>query len=170
MKTARTKLSAAGFCLLSVSVLIWASIAQGSGPQPVSFNHQIHLTDVGMDCTDCHQSVAQGRKATLPPKSICIECHEEPQGESAEEQKLVSILQSDDDLEWSRIYVLPKHVYFSHFRHVTLGQIACLTCHGDMKELTAPPTRTAVDILDMDFCMDCHEDRNAGNDCLACHN
>jgi hypothetical protein len=39
-----------------------------------------------------------------------------------------------------------------------------------MKDLTSPPTSPATDIIDMDYCMDCHDNRQASNDCLACHN
>lgn len=138
--------------------------------QPIKFNHKLHITDVGMDCPECHQYVTRSRKATLPGKEVCMDCHSEPQGESEEEKKLVTLLQSHQELQWQQVYVLPKHVYFSHFRHVTLGQIGCQQCHGDMKQLIAPPTKPAVNIIDMDFCMDCHEDRLAQLDCLACHN
>ena len=98
-----------------------------------------------------------------------MDCHSEAQGESAEEQKLLSLLETDQEFDWQRIYVLPKHVYFSHFRHVTLGQLNCQECHGNMKELTSPPVKPAVDILNMDNCMDCHKGRQVNNDCLTCH-
>lgn len=156
-------LVACGFCLL-------AAVASEKKEQPVQFNHKVHISDLGMECADCHQYVLQSRKATLPGKQICMQCHEEPQGETSEEQKLVALLKSDQDLEWKRIYVLPKHVYFSHFRHVTLGQIACAACHGEMKVLTQPPTKPAVDIINMNHCIDCHEDKNVDIDCLTCHN
>jgi hypothetical protein len=123
-----------------------------------------------MDCIDCHQYVETHRKATLPNREVCHDCHSDAQGESAEEQKLVSLLEAEQELEWQRVYVLPKHVYFSHFRHVTLGRINCSECHGDMKELTSPPVKQAVDIVDMDNCMDCHEEKQVDNDCLTCHN
>jgi len=158
------------FLVIVMVTPILMAAAGGSGSQPVEFNHNLHLSEVGMDCTDCHQFVERSRKATLPSGELCADCHSELQGESAEEQKLVTMLESEQELDWHRIYVLPSHVYFSHFRHVTLGQIACAKCHGEMKELTSPPTETAVDIIDMDYCMDCHEDRQASNDCLACHN
>lgn len=157
------------FLLVSSFALLAIAIPD-EREQPVQFNHKLHISDLEMDCTDCHRYVLQNRKATLPDKEVCKECHEEPLGESSEEQKLVALLKSDKELDWKRIYVLPKHVYFSHFRHVTLGQIACATCHGDMKTLTQPPEDPAVDIIDMDHCMDCHEQENVNNDCLACHN
>lgn len=140
-----------------------------SGTQPIQFNHNLHTTELEMDCQDCHRYVREGRKASLPDRDVCFECHEEMQGESAEEEKLVTLLATGQELDWQRVYVLPKHVYFSHLRHVTLGQIGCQECHGDMMQLTAPPRRPAVDIIDMDHCIDCHEERQADNDCLACH-
>ena len=138
-------------------------------PQPVAFNHQLHVVEMEMDCTECHRYVTTGRKATLPTVEVCADCHSEAQGESSEEEKLVSLIASGEDLDWQRVYVLPKHVYFSHFRHVTLGQMGCPECHGDMRELTIPPTQMATDIIDMDYCVDCHEERKVEEDCLACH-
>ena len=137
--------------------------------QPVQFNHKLHVADQGIDCVECHQYVMKNRKATLPAKEVCADCHSEPQGSSSEEQKLVALLASNEELKWQRVYVLPEHVYFSHFRHVTLGQIGCQNCHGEMKDLTVPPRRPATGIIGMDFCLNCHRERRASSDCLACH-
>ncbi|MEE9553137.1 MAG: cytochrome c3 family protein [candidate division Zixibacteria bacterium] len=150
--------------LIACSTIIYAKL-----PQPVEFNHNIHVIEVEMDCSDCHRYVITDRKATLPDKDVCSECHSEIIGESVEEQKLIALLESEREFNWQRVYVLPKHVYFSHFRHVTLGQVSCQECHGEMKELTSPPDKPAVDINDMDNCMNCHEDRQVNNDCLTCH-
>ncbi len=158
------------FLIISlVGLLVWGTVIYSKLPQPVEFNHNIHVVDNDMDCSDCHRYVTKNRKATLPGKEVCIDCHSEAQGESAEEQKLLSLLETDQEFDWQRIYILPKHVYFSHFRHVTLGQLSCQECHGNMKELTSPPVKPAVDILNMDNCMDCHKDRQVNNDCLTCH-
>lgn len=153
-----------------VFVLLWSTGISSDQPQPIEFNHNKHIDEIGMDCQECHTYVISSRKATLPGKQICLECHEEQLGESTEEEKLVALLQSDEQLNWQRVYVLPKHVYFSHFRHVTLGQINCQQCHGDMKLLTSPPSEPETDIIDMDYCIDCHSERQVNNDCLACHN
>lgn len=155
--------------ILVCGLVIWAVTTYGNSPQPIAFNHKLHITEVDMDCPDCHLYVTNNRKATLPEGEVCLDCHSEAVGESAEEQKLVSLLESEIEFQWQRVYVLPEHVYFSHFRHVTLGQIGCTECHGDMKKLTTPPDKPAVDIIDMDNCMDCHEERQINNDCLTCH-
>lgn len=158
------------FIFLFFLLLIAGLSIFGDPIQPVKFNHNKHVDEMEMDCQECHLYVLSNRKATLPGKNVCLDCHSEQLGESTEEEKLVALLQSDKELKWKRVYVLPKHVYFSHFRHVTLGQIECQQCHGDMKLLTTPPKKPATDINDMDFCMDCHEERQVSNDCLACHN
>lgn len=158
------------FVIMATLVFLPCVAHTDADSQPIAFNHKMHVSEVGLECTDCHQYVTENRKATLPNREVCADCHSEPQGESDEELKLVALLETEQELDWHQIYVLPKHVYFSHFRHVTLGQIGCITCHGDMKELTSPPTEPAVDVLDMDYCMDCHEEQQAANDCLACHN
>lgn len=165
MMSKKTKLILLVICIS----FLWSGVIYSRLNQPVKFSHNRHVSENEMDCTDCHRYVDTNRKATLPGKKICLECHSEAIGESPEEQKLVTILNSDQELNWQRIYVLPKHVYFSHFRHVTLGKIACQSCHGKMEELTSPPTRPAVDIINMDNCMDCHEKNQVSNDCLACH-
>lgn len=136
--------------------------------QPIQFNHKLHVVDQGLDCVECHEHVTKYRKATLPGKEICAACHSEPL-ETPEGRKLAALLASDEELRWQRVYVLPDDLYFSHFRHVTLGQIGCQSCHGEMKELTAPPRKPATDIIDMNFCIRCHQERKASSDCLACH-
>jgi hypothetical protein len=155
-------ISSSAFFILSVIVF-------GKISQPLEFNHQIHVVDLELDCSECHRFVTKSRKATLPGKDVCMECHSEAQGDSEEEQKLISLLESDGEFNWQRVYKLAEHVYFSHFRHVTLGQIGCQKCHGEIKKLTSPPVKPAVDIADMDTCMDCHEDNQVNNDCLTCH-
>ncbi|UCE06752.1 MAG: cytochrome C, partial [bacterium] len=59
-------------------------------------------------------------------------------------------------------------VYFSHQRYVTIARLECEKCHGSIAELTTPPKRPAAN-LSMEFCMDCHEQTKADNDCFACH-
>jgi len=180
MRRSRTSTNVRTFCrfllLALLPLLFHLGCGQGEalptnapGAQPVQFNHKLHVADQGLDCVECHRFVMKNRKATLPEKEVCAGCHSEPQGSSDEERKLVALLSSSEELNWQRVYVLPKHVYFSHFRHVTLGQIGCQSCHGEMKELTAPPRKQATGIIDMDFCIKCHRERRASSDCLACH-
>jgi hypothetical protein len=136
--------------------------------QPIAFNHRLHVEDLGSDCTDCHLYAETGVRATIPNIEVCADCHEEAQGESEHEARLVEYIQSEELVPWRKIYRVPDHVYFSHRRHTTLGNLACETCHGRVEILETPLSRPDID-LGMDFCMDCHYQSNVSNDCLLCH-
>jgi len=136
--------------------------------QPIEFNHRLHVEDVGLDCTDCHRYAKTGARATIPNIEVCVDCHEESQGESAEEVKVVDHIQEGERIPWKKIYWEPDHVYFSHRRHTTIAGLECETCHGDMKDRIEPLARPAVR-LTMEFCQDCHREMGAANDCILCH-
>jgi hypothetical protein len=58
-------------------------------------------------------------------------------------------------IEWTRIHMLPDHVYFSHEQHVNIGKIACQQCHGKVEQMDllyqyAP--------LSMGWCINCHRE------------
>lgn len=136
--------------------------------QPIAYNHKIHYTEAGLDCTDCHTGVENDVHAILPSIDICETCHSEPQGESAEEAKVVEAVNEGREIAWKRIYTVPEHVFFSHRRHVTAGQIPCATCHGAVDQLTAPAPVQLVPIK-MKRCMSCHDNKSISNDCIDCH-
>jgi hypothetical protein len=143
----------------------------GSRPpivQPVAFNHRLHVEDNGLACVDCHIYVTTQTFAGLPRVEKCLECHEEAQTESPEEEKIRQAAADGRELAWNRIYQIPDHVYSSHRRHVVAGKLACAECHGPIAETTSPPARPLNDIS-MDFCMDCHRQNGVTNDCIACH-
>ena len=136
--------------------------------QPIKYNHKKHIEEADMSCTDCHQYVEDTPVAGLPDKEVCLGCHEEALTENPEEARLIEIANSDKELIWQRIYKMPPDVYFSHRRHVGFAKIECEKCHGKMEELTSPPHKPAIN-LSMKFCMKCHQETKADNDCLACH-
>ena len=64
-------------------------------------------------------------------------------------------------------------------RHSNAG-VDCQTCHGDIKEMNrvwmTPDTVLRphslwlpASKLEMGWCMDCHLERGASDDCAACH-
>lgn len=155
---------------LAVLVLIVSGFTLWTWPieQPIEFNHRLHVEDLGSDCTDCHLYAETGVRATIPNIDLCADCHEEAQTESAEEARLVEYIQSQELVPWRKIYRVPDHVYFSHRRHTGPAEIACENCHGEIRSLEASLRRPAID-MSMDFCMDCHYEVGASNDCLLCH-
>ena len=136
--------------------------------QPIAFNHQLHVDEMGAECTDCHLHALTGARATIPNIGVCADCHEEAQTESPEEARLVEHIQAGEPIPWIKVYTVPDHVYFSHRRHAAIAAIDCETCHGPVGQKTEPVVRPAV-AMTMDHCMDCHESSGASNDCIWCH-
>jgi hypothetical protein len=134
--------------------------------QPIRFPHDTHLTQ-GMDCTECHLSVAKGPIAGLPTVTLCMGCHDSVATESPEIQKVADYDNRGVDLPWQRVYGYSRtaHVRFNHAPHIR-ASVECSTCHGNLAEQTV--AERVVD-LNMGFCITCHEQRKASNDCLTCH-
>jgi len=157
--------------LLSVGIILLFQISCDADQmidQPIAYNHSIHINDVGMECDECHTGVENRARATLPSIEVCEDCHSEMNGETDAEAFVVEAVENNEEIIWNRVYDLPDHVFFSHRRHVTLGKIECTQCHGDIQDFESPPRIPYLE-LTMDFCMDCHEEHRANNDCLACH-
>lgn len=136
--------------------------------QPLAYNHEIHVSEAGLDCTDCHAGVEDKMQASLPSIEQCESCHSEMQGESAAETLVVQAVQNQEEIPWQPIYLLDDFVFFSHRRHVKSGQISCATCHGEVEKLIVPPVRQLIPIS-MEGCMKCHDNKSISNDCLTCH-
>jgi mono/diheme cytochrome c family protein len=67
-------------------------------------------------------------------------------------------------IEWTRIHMLPDHVFFSHAQHVTLGKIECQQCHGKVQEMDVAYQYAP---LSMGWCINCHRETEvqfAGNE------
>jgi hypothetical protein len=148
------------------SFLAYGPLAREAIQQPIAFNHQRHVEE-GLECSACHTGCESQVSSGLPDAQVCALCHAEPQGEGAEEAKLVAALQAGDSLAWQSIFSQPPHVFFSHRRHVTVAGLECATCHGAIGESTAPPTERRA--LTMGQCIACHEKARASTDCTACH-
>ncbi len=54
---------------------------------------------------------------------------------------------------------------FDHASHIR-SKVECSTCHGDM---TQQDVATRVVKMNMAFCVNCHTEKQASNDCLTCH-
>ena len=136
--------------------------------QPIQFNHKKHLEDAGLKCFDCHIRVLAHEKASIPNIGICKGCHEQPMTESIEEKKLVDYIQKNQAIPWIQVHRVPDHAYFSHRRHVSIGKIARLACHGNVAAMTLPFTKPYLPIK-MAVCIDCHAKNHVNTDCATCH-
>lgn len=137
-------------------------------PQPIAFNHRKHTQELGLNCDFCHSLVRVGQHSGLPDENTCVMCHATPQGDSPEAARVTAFLEEGEPIRFNKLFGLPDHVFYTHRRHVTLAELECATCHGGIAETERPPVRPLLDV-DMEFCMDCHEEREASNDCTSCH-
>lgn len=137
-------------------------------PQPITFSHLKHSTDLELACEFCHQYVNVGAHAGLPGGEICAYCHLAPQGKSADAARLTDLLNAGTPFRFNKLFRLPDHVYYTHGRHVGVAELECVNCHGGIATTERPPQRALVRI-DMDFCLDCHRANGQTLDCNACH-
>ena len=141
----------------------------GSHPdpqQPFDFSHQIHLGK-GAVCTDCHLGVESGPRAGLPSVNTCMICHSQIATDKPLIQQMTAMQAKGLDFQWQRVYDYPEqsHVRFNHEPHIR-AKVECSTCHGNQAGQTV--ARRMVN-MDMAFCVNCHKEKQASNDCLTCH-
>jgi hypothetical protein len=135
--------------------------------QPFPFPHNIHIAK-GLTCTEyCHEGVTKGPVAGLPSVRTCMICHDAIATERPRIQQLAEYQKKGVDIAWQRVYGFPheSHVRFNHAPHLRAG-VECATCHGDVARGTV--AEREVDHT-MGFCVNCHREKQASNDCLVCH-
>jgi menaquinone reductase, multiheme cytochrome c subunit len=162
-------------------------------PQPIQFNHKIHTGEQnGMSCTDCHTTSDEGRFQGVPAIAKCAECHSSPIGESKAEKILVDkYITPNKEIPWLVYSRQPDNAFFSHSSHVTLGEMKCIECHGDIghseqmkvyqvnrisgysrdiwgNNISGIQSQT-WEGMKMDKCIRCHEGRGRKDGCIACH-
>jgi hypothetical protein len=158
--------------LAPLAVAAAAACSRGLGAQPVrqpiAFDHQRHAAE-GMACADCHARAADHAQAGHPRLQSCLLCHAEPKGSHPDEPLIRRYAEEKREIPWVRVNRTEGHVYFSHEAHVTWAAMDCAECHGAVKDRATPTTAPQVGALTMARCMECHQQRGARDDCLACH-
>ena len=135
--------------------------------QPFEFPH---LTHAGRDiaCTEyCHESVSEGPVAGLPSVRTCMSCHRTVATNRPRIIQITQMREQGRDFAWKRVFGYPaqSHVRFNHAPHIR-AKVECSTCHGNIAS-----QRTAQRNVDMTmgFCVNCHRENKAPDDCLTCH-
>ena len=125
--------------------------------QPVKFSHKIHVKENKIDCIFCHNSPEYSRESGVPTTNICMLCHNKinigKMSGQFEIDKIKNSFKDKKPIEWLKIHDLPDHVFFSHAQHVSVGKIACKTCHGDIEEMHITSQFSS---LSMGWCVECH--------------
>lgn len=154
----------------------WDDAAPGP-KQPIPFSHAIHAGQFQIECLYCHSGTERSEAAGVPSVESCMGCHLQ----FGQDLEGVQILKQHWDeqrpIQWEQIHRVPEHVQFKHNRHVAAG-VACQTCHGQVQEmdkvaLTADtiwwPWLLPSKKLEMGWCVNCHRQNQASQDCLTCH-
>jgi len=159
----RAPLRIAGCGLLVVGAVIagityymtpkWARV--GYEPvQPVAFSHDLHVTQLGMDCRYCHTFVDRSEHSNVPATHTCMACHSMVQTDSPALQPVRDSYANNESITWIRVHKTPDYVYFNHAVHVNRG-ISCVECHGQVNEMEVVYHAKS---LSMAFCLECHRE------------
>jgi hypothetical protein len=134
--------------------------------QPIPFPHKTHLAKKAV-CADCHESADKGPVAGIPSVKTCMICHSQIATDRPLIKQVASYSEKGIEIPWQRVYGFTHeaHVRFNHAPHIR-ASVDCATCHGDLANQTV--AERAVDHT-MGFCVNCHKQKNAPNDCLTCH-
>ncbi len=167
------------------ALVLWGAVllyqSQQPPAQPLEFNHQRHVQDLGISCLYCHSNAQRGVSAGLPSLTKCMACHNSIEPKTAAEKRLHEFAarkgqgqggpaegkggppegrgllrpyaMQDEPIPWVPVAMQPDFVYFSHRPHVNAG-IACETCHGEVGQMTvAEPIKDQ----NMGWCLSCHK-------------
>src|SRR5439155_1478056 len=120
--------------------------------QPVPFPHDIHVTQLGMDCRYCHSFVEVAAHSNVPNTQTCMNCHTQVQKDNPKLEPVRASWKSGDPVDWVWIYRTVDYVYYNHAAHVNRG-ISCFSCHGPVNHMS---TLYLAKPHSMAWCLDCH--------------
>jgi len=120
--------------------------------QPVSYNHEFHAGELGIDCRYCHYNVETQAHANIPSSELCLNCHDQIKQDSPYIKDIKQSYDSEEPIDWVNVHMLPDYVYFDHSRHVNSG-VSCVQCHGRVDQMEIVQQ---VEPLSMSWCLDCH--------------
>jgi hypothetical protein len=135
--------------------------------QPIPFSHNAHVAVVDLQCGFCHDGVTIGPRAGIPSVETCMLCHFQTLRSSDAIEQLASYYERGEEPPWQRVYgwYEEAHVRFNHMPHSRRG-IDCSVCHGEVAGMET--AQRAVEHT-MAFCVDCHAQQQASNECMTCH-
>lgn len=171
--------------------IIFPQLLYSQKEQPFDFDHVLHMDIVGA-CESCHFFRDDGTFAGVPKLAQCIDCHEEVQGVTKDEEIFVNeYVRNYREVPWLIYSEQPDCVFFSHSAHVMSGGMACKTCHGPIGESTSLKTyeynritgysrdiygksmlgfkKNPWDRMKMDDCAACHREKGVKQNSAQTH-
>jgi hypothetical protein len=122
--------------------------------QPVPFPHDVHVSQLGMDCRYCHSFVEVAAHSNIPTTQVCMNCHSQVQRDNPKLAPIRDSWATGKPMEWVQIHKTSDFVYFNHSAHVNRG-VSCVSCHGKVNEM---PVVYHDQPHSMDWCLNCHRD------------
>ncbi len=171
--TSRPTRGACGTGLL-LGVLLTVAVVSGCRPatpptpeQPIAFSHASHAA-AEISCTRCHRGAEEAKQADLPALRLCAQCHRRQSPEHPEVAKVLTAYQEKTPIPWVKVNHIPERsmVQFNHRAHAR-AEVGCEECHGDVASMGV--AEAVRNVADMGWCLDCHREREASDDCLTCH-
>lgn len=134
--------------------------------QPIPYDHELHVKQLGLDCRYCHSFVEHSGHANIPSSNTCWNCHQHVAKGSPKLEPLRDAMGVDVDhmplkgvdlkrikpVEWVRVHQAPDYVYFNHSAHVNRG-VSCESCHGPVNEMEVV---YQAESHSMGWCLECH--------------
>lgn len=111
--------------------VIFPKLLYSQKEQPFNFNHALHVEEVDESCQSCHFFREDGSFSGIPKIAQCVDCHEEPMGDTEDEAIFVEqYVAKEREVPWFVYSRQPDCVFFSHAAHVIGAEMECATCHG----------------------------------------
>ncbi|MFC1563452.1 cytochrome c3 family protein [candidate division KSB1 bacterium] len=132
----------------------------------IKFSHQNHIDNIGADCTSCHTGIEESSEASdnnLAHKEDCFTCHD---GDAAPDDCELCHYDADNAVNFPNPV---REVMFSHKNHFErIGEVdaACEQCHPGLGSVDYS---TPENMPDMNTCVECHNNSDAGRYCESCH-
>jgi len=181
-----------------VSILLgWMAFPEllySKHPQPIDFNHKLHVKISDAGCESCHAFRADGSFSGIPDIANCSGCHTKVENGGADEERLIhEYVEPGYNIPWHVYARQPDSVFFSHVAHVKTAGLACDSCHGDIGQSTQLKIyqkniltgysrdiwgrRTIGEGMRMDNCKECHQKmkyeggsvQTEKDGCFVCH-
>ncbi len=152
--------------VLAFLVLFYSTPGTDIGiEQPIPFSHRVHAGVKNIQCRYCHPYVDYSNHPGIPPVEKCLHCHNYIIANHPWIKEEHRYYNTQTPTPWRKANYLAEHVLFNHQRHIRRN-LACKECHGQVEQMD----RIRGKYFYMEFCIQCHRERNANLGCwLACH-
>lgn len=124
--------------------------------QPIPYDHELHVNQLGLDCRHCHSFVEKAGHSNIPVAQTCANCHHPTLGgvksDSPRLKPLIDAIDHKKPIRWVKVHALPDYAYFNHSAHINRG-VSCVECHGRVDQMRVVYHAKS---LSMGMCIECH--------------